>query len=210
MHKKLESQTYTNIDNRTGKAGNSKKGKVGEMASSSPLCRSTAPVASLMLAAVIAGIVVGVPIPQAGAAPNARASAGADRGVSSAEGRIAKAISVKENAKLLPAGEVGLKVVETGNGYGTFNGAVVSHLTITGSNIAGTFMLKSRSGTIRGNTSASVVGPAARPVVSFSGSLLLGSGTGSFAHASGRLTVKGTIRRRNYELVEEVTGSMHL
>ena len=119
-------------------------------------------------------------------------------------------ISVKENASFLPEGNIGVNVVEQGNGSGTFNGTVSSHLTINGSFISGTFTFKSRSGTISGRTSANVVGQAARPIVSFVGSLSVTSGSGAYAHPTGRLSVSGTIRRRNYALTELVSGKMQL
>jgi hypothetical protein len=122
----------------------------------------------------------------------------------------ARVISVKENASFLPEGNIGVKVVEQGSGSGTFNGSVSSHLTINGSSISGTFTFKSRSGTISGRTSANVVGQAARPIVSFAGSLSVTSGSGAYARSAGRLSVSGTIRRRNYALTEVVSGKMQL
>jgi hypothetical protein len=136
------------------------------------------------------------------------ASTGRSRSVKSQVGMLASAIGIKETAKLLPAGSVGVKIDEKGSASGTIDGTASSNLTIAGNNIGGTFVLTTRSGTITGRTRATVVGQAAVPIVHFSGSLSIVGGSGRYAHASGRLSIKGTIRRKNYELAEEVSGTL--
>jgi hypothetical protein len=121
----------------------------------------------------------------------------------------ASALYVKEIARLLPVGSVGTRVKEKGHCAGTLNGAVSSNLVISGSHISGTFVLTTRNGRIDGHTSATVVGQAAVPVVRFAGSLSVTGGSGSYARATGHVSIKGTIRRRNYELLEEVAGTLH-
>jgi hypothetical protein len=120
----------------------------------------------------------------------------------------ASALYVKETARLLPVGSVGTRVKEKGHCAGTLHGAVSSNLVISGSHISGTFVLATRNGRIDGHTSATVVGQAAVPVVRFAGSLSVTGGSGSYAHATGHVSIKGTIRRRNYELLEEVAGTL--
>jgi hypothetical protein len=125
------------------------------------------------------------------------------------DGRMARTMSIKETAKLIPAGSVGVKVNEKGSASGTIDGTASSNLTIMGNHIGGTFVLSTHSGTIDGRTNATVIGQAAVPVVRFSGSLSIVGGSNSYAHAGGHLSIKGTIRRKNYELAEEVSGTLH-
>jgi hypothetical protein len=122
--------------------------------------------------------------------------------------RLARTISLKETARLLPVGSVGSKIKERGSASGSLNGVVTSNLTIAGSHISGTFVLATNGGTINARTTATVVGQVAVPVVRFAGSISVSGGNGRYAHASGHLSVKGTIRRRNYELTEEASGSI--
>ena len=107
-------------------------------------------------------------------------------------------------------GSPGIEITESGTTYGTFSGSVSSHFTLSGSHINGTFVFHTHGGLVRGTTYASVVGKAALPVVSFAGSASITSGTGSYSHASGRVALKGSIRRKNYEIFEETSGKVHL
>jgi hypothetical protein len=116
----------------------------------------------------------------------------------------------KDRTYLHLIGSPGLEITEEGTSYGTFGGSSSSHLTISGSHITGTFVFHARGGVVRGRTSASVVGKAALPVVSFAGSITIASGTGHYARASGQMHLTGSIRRKNYEIYEETTGNVRL
>lgn len=124
--------------------------------------------------------------------------------------RSAREMSVYDKTYLHLVGSPGIEITESGTTYGTFSGSVSSHLTLSGSHINGTFVFRTRSGLVRGSTHASVVGKAALPVVSFAGSATITGGTGSYSHASGQVSLKGSIRRKNYEIFEETSGKVHV
>jgi hypothetical protein len=122
----------------------------------------------------------------------------------------ARTLSVLDRTYLHLVGSPGVEITENGTSYGTFSGNASSHLTLSGSHITGTFVFHTRGGLVRGTTRASVVGKAALPVVSFAGTVTMTSGTGSYRHISGQVALKGSIRRKNYEVYEETSGKVHV
>jgi hypothetical protein len=124
--------------------------------------------------------------------------------------RLARVTSVMDRTYLRLVGRPGIEITENGSSYGTIGGSMSSELTLEGDEITGTFVLHAHGGVITGNTMAHVVGNAALPVVSFVGSASIGSGTGSYAHASGKLALTGSIRRSSYALYEETSGKIRL
>lgn len=124
--------------------------------------------------------------------------------------RSAQELTVKDRTYLHLVGSPGIEVTENGTSYGTFSGSVASHLTLSGDRITGNFVLHTHSGLVVGSTHASVVGKAALPVVSFAGTVSLTRGTGSYSHMYGQISLKGSIRRKNYEVYEETSGRVHL
>jgi hypothetical protein len=122
----------------------------------------------------------------------------------------ARELSVRDKTYLRLVGSPGVEITENGTSYGTFGGNTTSHLTLSGSHISGTFVFHARGGVVRGTTRASVVGKAALPVVSFAGTVTMTSGTGSYRHISGQIALKGSIRRKNYEVYEETSGKVHV
>jgi hypothetical protein len=124
--------------------------------------------------------------------------------------RSARELTVNDRTYLHLVGSPGIEVTENGTSYGTFSGSVASHLTLSGDRITGNFVLHTHAGLVVGSTHASVVGKAALPVVSFAGTVSLTRGTGSYSHMSGQISLKGSIRRKNYEVYEETSGRVHL
>jgi hypothetical protein len=124
--------------------------------------------------------------------------------------RSARELTMFDKTYLHLVGSPGIEITEKGTTYGTFSGSVSSHFTVSGSHISGTFVFYTHGGLVRGSTYASVIGKAALPVVSFAGNVLITSGTGSYSHASGRVSLKGSIRRKNYEIFEQTSGKVHV
>lgn len=123
---------------------------------------------------------------------------------------VAREQSVTDRTYLRLVGSPGTEITEKGTSYGTYRGSVQSHLKFAGGHISGNFVLHTHGGIVRGNTNGTVVGKSAQPVVSFAGTVSIIGGTGSFAHASGQLHLKGSIRRSNYEIYEETSGRVRL
>ena len=130
--------------------------------------------------------------------------------LASSVARIAREQSVTDRTYLRLVGPPGTEITEKGTSYGTFSGSVLNHLKFSGGRISGNFVLHAHGGIVKGNTNGSVVGKSAQPVVSFAGTVSITGGTGRYAHASGQLHLKGSIRRSNYEIYEETSGRVHL
>jgi hypothetical protein len=123
---------------------------------------------------------------------------------------LSRVTAVTDRTYLRLVGSPGLEFTEDGTTYGTISGSASCELTLEGGTIAGTFVLHARGGVLKGTSKARIVGDSAAPVVRFVGSISVEGGTGSYAHASGQLSLKGSIRRSNYALYEESSGKLHL
>jgi hypothetical protein len=118
--------------------------------------------------------------------------------------------SVEDRTHLHLVGPPGVEITEKGTAKGTHPGPVVSHLKFSGGHLSGSFVLHTNGGIVRGHENGSVVGKSAKPVVTFSGAISITGGTGKYANASGRLHLKGSIRRSNYAIAERTTGQVRL
>ena len=153
--------------------------------------------------------IVGMAIVFLIAAPRPVLSAEADaQGVLHAV--ASRAVALTERAQLHLVGHPGVEFTEEGQGYGTYPGSVTIRLKLAGAHVTGSYFARSTHGTISGRASGTVVGSRTQPLVHFVGGVSISRGTGTFAHASGTLQIRGSIRRSSYALSEETSGTIKL
>ncbi len=136
-------------------------------------------------------------------------------GVSSAVGAIgfppalaARTISLNETGHLHRTSSSGLKLNEQGSASGTIRGTIYIHLDVVSPNrVTAEVNIYPSGGSLTGSGSASyrVNGGTA----SFSGTMSIDRGSGSYAHAHGSgLSFSGTIQRLSGSVTVHLSGSM--
>jgi len=120
--------------------------------------------------------------------------------------RIARTISINDSASLHLTSHHGFTLNEEGKATGTIGGRIYIHLTVTSTNhVSAEVNIYPSGGSLTGLASASY-----RPsgsVASFSGSMRITRGSGSYRHASGSgLSFTGTVRRTNDAVTVHVSG----
>jgi hypothetical protein len=150
-------------------------------------------VAGMMSAGVLAGV------------------AGLGVGTSSAAGAraiAARTISLNESGHLRRTSSSGLKLNEQGSASGTIDGKIYIHLDVVSPNrVTAEVNIYPNGGSLTGYGSASyrVNGGTA----SFSGTMSINRGTGSYAHAHGSgLSFSGTIQRLSGSVSVRLSGRM--
>jgi hypothetical protein len=138
-------------------------------------------------------------------------TAGLGVGISSAAGRsavAARTISLNENGHLRRTSSHGLKINEQGSATGTIEGTIYIHLELISQNrVRAEVNIYPHGGSLTGFSSASyrLNGGTA----SFSGTMSINRGTGSYAHAHGSgLSFSGTIQRLSGAVTVRLSGSM--
>jgi hypothetical protein len=118
----------------------------------------------------------------------------------------ARTISLNENGNLHLISKHGFTLNEQGSASGTAKGSIYVHLTaVSTSRVTAEVSIQSRGGSISGYGTASY--HMGRSTASFSGSLSINHGTGSYAHAHGSgLSFSGTIARSNDAITVHVSG----
>ena len=137
--------------------------------------------------------------------------AGLGVGSSSAAGRnavAARTLSLNETGHLHRTSSSGLKLNEQGSASGTIKGTIYIHLDVVSPNrVTAEVNIYPSGGSLTGSGSASyrVNGGTA----SFSGTMSIKRGTGSYAHAHGSgLSFSGTIQRLSGSVTVRLSGSM--
>lgn len=121
----------------------------------------------------------------------------------------AKTLYVKETGTLDLIGRLGNTLYERGRASGTLNGAVEIKLTLVNStHVTAVFTVKPSGGSINGQASGSF--QSVGTLGYFGGALLITRGTGTYKHASGRISISGILNRRNDHLIVHVSGKMFL
>jgi hypothetical protein len=128
-----------------------------------------------------------------------------------AEGPVAhqtRTVSLRESGNLHLTSRHGFTLNEQGIGTGTISGTIYVHLRIVStSKVTAEMNIYLKGGSISGNTAAAYRREGAKG--SFSGSLSIARGTGSYAHAQGSgLSFSGTIQRSNYAVTVRVSGTV--
>jgi hypothetical protein len=132
-------------------------------------------------------------------------------GVSSAAGGravAARTISLNETGQLHRTSHSGLKLNEQGSASGTIRGTIYIHLDVVSPNrVTAEVNIYPSGGSLTGTGSANyrVNGGTA----SFSGTMSIDRGSGSYAHAHGSgLSFSGTIQRLSGSVAVHLSGSM--
>jgi hypothetical protein len=134
-----------------------------------------------------------------------------DPGVASAATRSARAartISLNESGALHLTSKHGFTLYEQGPASGTVAGTIYVRLQIVStSRVTAEVSISPHGGSISGDAAASYHRGTA--TASFSGSLSIGRGTGSYANARGSdLSFSGTIQRSNDAIAVRVRGTV--
>jgi hypothetical protein len=118
----------------------------------------------------------------------------------------ARAISLNENARLRLTSRHGFTLDEQGSASGSVSGPMYVHLTIVSTTrVVAEVNFYPRGGSISGKATASY--KRGSSTASFSGTLSIARGTGSYAHVHGSgLSFSGTIRRSDEAIVVQVHG----
>jgi len=124
----------------------------------------------------------------------------------SGSAHAAKAITLNENGNLHLTSKQGFTLNERGAASGTVRGTIYVHLSIVSSNrVTAELSIYPNGGSITARGSAAYHREQSR--ASFSGSMSIERGTGSYAHASGSgLSFSGTIARANDAVTVHVAG----
>jgi hypothetical protein len=120
----------------------------------------------------------------------------------------ARTISLNESGQLRLTSKHGFTLNEQGPASGTVTGTIYVRLRIVStSRVSAEVSISPRGGTISGVASASY--HRGSSTASFSGSLSITRGTGSYAHAHGsNLSFSGTIQRSNDAISARVSGTV--
>lgn len=120
----------------------------------------------------------------------------------------ARTISLNETGQLHRTSHSGLKLNEQGSASGTIKGTIYIHLDVVSpSRVTAEISIYPNGGSLTGSGSASyhVNGGTA----SFSGTMSIERGTGTYAHAHGSgLSFSGTIQRLSGAVTVHVSGQM--
>lgn len=120
----------------------------------------------------------------------------------------ARTISLNESSHLRLTSKHGFTLNEEGSASGTVGGTIYIHLTIASINrVTAEVNIYPRGGSITGYARASY--HVAGAIASFSGSMSVARGTGSYNHAhASDLSFSGTIARSNDAVTVRLSGQM--
>jgi hypothetical protein len=139
----------------------------------------------------------------AAVAAGALAHATASRAVTA---RAAGTLSLNETGRLHLTSHHSFTLNEQGSASGTISGTIYIHLNVVSVNkVTAEVSIYPHGGSLTGSASASYHPSGA--VASFSGTMAIDRGTGSYAHAHGSgLAFSGTIQRSNDAVTVHVSG----
>jgi hypothetical protein len=120
----------------------------------------------------------------------------------------ARSISLSDSGRLHLISHHGFTLNEQGTASGTISGTIYIHLHVVSTNhVTAEVSIYPKGGSLTGLASASYSPSGA--VASFSGTMNIARGTGSYSHASGSgLSFSGTIQRSNDAVTVRVAGHM--
>ena len=143
-----------------------------------------------------------------GSSGSAVARSPCPRAASPSRGRAARTISLDESGRLHLTSKHGFTLEEQGPASGSVTGTIYVRLRIVStSRVTAEVSISPRGGSISGVASASYHRGSSS--ATFSGSLSITGGTGSYAHAHGSgLSFSGTIQRSNDAISAHVGGTV--
>lgn len=129
-------------------------------------------------------------------------------GASGAGAKAARTLTLNDSASLHKTSVHGLNLYEAGNARGSLGGSVWLHLDLVSTNhVVAQITVYPHGGSMSGNASASY--HVKGSVASFSGTLSITRGTGSYSHARGSgLSFSGTVQRANDAVSVRVYGRL--
>lgn len=125
-----------------------------------------------------------------------------------APAHAARTITLNDTGHLHLTSHHGFTLNEQGTATGTITGTIYLHLNITSTNhVTAELNIYPHGGSITGHASASY--RPAGPTASFTGTLNVIRGTGTYNHASGHgISFTGTIRRTDDAITVHVSGRL--
>jgi hypothetical protein len=129
-------------------------------------------------------------------------------GASGSVARTARTISLNDTGHLHKTSVHGLNLYESGSASGSLAGSISVHLDVISTNrVTAQVTVFPHGGSLSGNASARYTSSGSTE--SFSGTLSIDHGTGSYSHASGSdMSFSGTIQRSNDALTVKVSGKL--
>jgi hypothetical protein len=127
-------------------------------------------------------------------------------GASGPTAGAARTVSINDTAHLHRTSSHGFNLYESGSASGSLGGSISLHLDVVSTNrVTAAVTVYPHGGSISGSASGSYRNNGS--TASFSGTLSVTSGSGSFAHAHGSgLSFSGTIERSNDAVTVHVSG----
>ncbi len=127
-------------------------------------------------------------------------------GASGSTAGAARTVSINDTAHLHRTSSHGFNLYESGSASGSLSGSISLHLDVVSTNrVTATVTVYPHGGSITGSASGSYRNNGS--TASFSGTLSVTSGSGSYAHAHGSgLSFSGTIDRSNDAVTVHVSG----
>lgn len=127
-------------------------------------------------------------------------------GASGSGARAARTLSLNDTAHLHKTAHHGLNLYESGTASGSIGGSISLHLDVVSTNrVTAQLTVSTRSGSIKATASGSYRNNGA--TASFSGTMSIVGGTGSYSHAHGSgLSFSGTIQRTTDATSVRVSG----
>ena len=121
---------------------------------------------------------------------------------------LARSLSVHDEGKLRLIESSGSLLIDEGAVHGTIPGSVKVRFVYNGNpSVSAQITIYGSRGTIQAKATARLSSPTS-PAPSFSGSLHITGGTGSFAHAHGGGRLYGVFNRRSYALTVQTQGTV--
>jgi hypothetical protein len=127
-------------------------------------------------------------------------------GASGPTAGAARTVSINDTAHLHRTSSHGFNLYESGSASGSLGGSISLHLDVVSTNrVTAAVTVYPHGGSISGNATGSYRNNGS--TASFSGTLSVTSGSGSYAHAHGSgLSFSGTIERSNDAVTVHVSG----
>jgi hypothetical protein len=127
-------------------------------------------------------------------------------GAAGATAGTARTVSLNDTAHLHRTSSHGFNLYESGSASGTLGGSISLHLDVVSTNrVTAQITVHPSGGSISGTASGSYRNNGS--TASFSGTMTVTSGTGSYSHAHGSgLSFSGTIQRSNDAVTVHVSG----
>lgn len=129
-------------------------------------------------------------------------------GAASPHAKAARTLNLNETATLSESNHHGVVLKEEGNAKGTLTGKIFLQLNVTSTrSVTAQVQVYPKGGSLSGTAKANYTNQGS--VASFSGTLSITKGTGTYSKAKGSgLSFSGTIKRSNDAVTVRVTGKM--